>query len=146
MGRPRVYQVHLTAEQKSQLHRLVHTGSGKARVLERARMLLLADADPEFDNGQIGIAVGRSRLAVGRTIKRFALEGLDAALYDKPRPGAAPKLDSEQAAVLVTLACSTPPEGHEHWTLRLLAARMGELQVVDELSYETVRRRLKKPS
>jgi transposase len=75
--------------------------------------------------------------------KRFGTGGLDAALYDKPRPGAVRKLDGKQEALLVALACSQPDE-RETWTMQLLADKLVELNVVDEISDETVRRTLKK--
>ncbi|RKY62069.1 MAG: hypothetical protein DRP95_02040 [Candidatus Latescibacterota bacterium] len=76
--------------------------------------------------------------------KRFAEEGLEAALNERPHPGAKPKLDGKQEAFLVALACSDPPEGREHWTMQLLADRLVELGVVESISDETVRRVLKK--
>ena len=76
--------------------------------------------------------------------KRFATEGLEAALQERPRPGAQPKLDGKQEALLVALACSAPPEGREHWTMHLLADRLVELEAVESISDETVRRVLKK--
>src|SRR4051812_30017777 len=77
--------------------------------------------------------------------QRFVEEGLEAALRPRPSPRVyARKLDGEQEAKLVALACSEPPEGKQRWTLRLLAERMVELEVVPELSHETVRQTLRK--
>ena len=76
--------------------------------------------------------------------KRLAEEGLEAALHDRPRPGARPKLDAKGEATLIALACSDPPEGRECWTMQLLADRLVELGVVEAISDETVRRTLKK--
>ena len=76
--------------------------------------------------------------------KRFVEEGLEAALSERPRPGAARKLDGRQEAFLMALACSDVPEGKGHWSMRMLAERLVELEVVDEISDETVRRTLKR--
>jgi hypothetical protein len=83
---------------------------------------------------------------VERVRKRFVEEGSQAAISERPRPGKAPKLDGRQEAYLVALACSDPPEeaASERWSMRLLAERLVELEVVDEISEETVRRTLKK--
>ena len=77
--------------------------------------------------------------------RRFAVGGIEAALYDKPRPGAVPKLDGKQEALLVALACSQPDD-RESWTMQLLADKLVELKVVEAISDETVRRTLKKTS
>ena len=76
--------------------------------------------------------------------KRFVEEGLEAALSERPRPGAARKLDGRQEAFLMALACSDAPEGKANWSMRMLAERLVELEVVDEISGETVRRTLKR--
>jgi hypothetical protein len=76
--------------------------------------------------------------------KRFVKEGLESALYDKPRPGAKPLFDSKQEAYVIALACSTPPEDREQWTVRLLTDKVVELGVIDAVSRETIRRTLKK--
>jgi hypothetical protein len=82
---------------------------------------------------------------IGRVRQRFVEEGLEAALLPRPSPRVyARKLDGEQEAKLIALACSGPPAGKQRWTLRLLAERMVELEVVPELSHETVRQTLKK--
>ena len=76
--------------------------------------------------------------------RRFVEEGLEAALTDRPRPGAAPKLAPKQQAYVVALACTGPPEGRRRWTMQLLADRLVELEVVPAISDESVRRLLKK--
>lgn len=81
---------------------------------------------------------------VERIRKRFVEEGLEAALSERPRPGATRKLNGHQEAYLVALACGDPPEGKKRWSMRLLADRLVELGVVDGISDETVRRTLKK--
>src|SRR5215207_8331685 len=145
------YLVTLTADERTQLGRLLSSGRRSARTLTRARILLKADqADggPGWDDGRIADALGCGRRTVERVRQRLVEEGLDAALTHKPqaRPSVPPKLDGRAEARLIALACSEPPDGRSGWTLRLLADRLVELEVVDAVSYETVRRALKKTS
>ena len=81
---------------------------------------------------------------MARTRQRFVEAGLEAALTDRPRPGAAPKLTPKQQAFVVALACTKPPEGRLRWTLQLLADRLVELEVIPDISDESIRRLLKK--
>jgi transposase len=136
------YIVDLAADERAGLRTLLNRGVAPARRLTRARILLLADEggpDPE-----IATALHVHRATVERTRRRFVEGGVERALSDKPRPGGRPKLDGEQAAHLVALACSAPPEGRARWTMRLLADRLVELALVEAISDETVRRTLKK--
>jgi len=89
-------------------------------------------------------ALNVSRPCVERIHKRFVLGGLQKALNEDPRPGQRRKLDGRGEATLIATACNQVPEGHEHWTLRLLAGKMVELGVVDSIPYETILRTLKK--
>ena len=91
-------------------------------------------------------ALNVSRPCVERIRKRFVADGMERALNEDPRPGQKRKLDGRAEATLIATACSEAPEGHEHWTLRLLAGRLIQLGVVDTVSHETVRRMLKKTS
>ncbi|MEN6519889.1 MAG: helix-turn-helix domain-containing protein, partial [Armatimonadota bacterium] len=79
-----------------------------------------------------------------RIRKEFVLGGLESALYDKPRPGAAPKITGDIEARITMLACSKPPEGHARWTLRLLADKAVELEYIDSISHTAISERLKK--
>lgn len=142
MPRPKVYAVELTGEQRSRLLELVRKGEAKARMLTRARILLLS-AEGKTDRA-IAEVLQVNPQTVRNIRKRFVEEGLTAALQERPRPGAQPKLDGRQEAFLMALACSEPPEGREHWTMQLLADRLVELGVVESISDETVRRVLKK--
>ncbi len=142
MPRPKKYVVKLTEKQKSHLLELIRKGEAKARILTRARILLLA-AEGKTDKF-VADALKVNPQTVRNIRKRFAEEGLEAALRERPRPGAQPKLDAKGEAFLIALACSDPPEGREHWTMQLLADRLVELGVVDSISDETVRRVLKK--
>jgi transposase len=111
-------------------------------------VLLQADASegrPDWTDTRIAEAVRVSVRTIGRVRQRFVEDGLEAALRPKPSPRVyARKLDGAQEAKLLALACSGPPEGRRRWTLRLLAERMVELEIVPELSHETVRQTLKK--
>jgi transposase len=93
---------------------------------------------------KIAAALHVHRVTVERIRRRFVEGGLEQALNEQPRLGGRPKLDDKQEAMLVALACSQAPEGRSRWTLQLLADRLVELDVVDAISDETVRRTLKK--
>jgi transposase len=144
MPRPKTYVVILTDEQQAHLLGFLKQGAAKARMLTRARILLLSAAGNT--DRFIADVLQVTPQTVRNIRKRFAEEGLEAALQERPRPGAQPKLDGKQEAFLVALACSAPPEGREHWTMQLLADRLVELGVVESISDETVRRVLKKRS
>jgi transposase len=141
MGTKR-YVVTLTNEERTQLLTMIKKGRLAARTLTRAHLLLQADAG--LTQEAIAAALHIGRATVVRICKRFVEEGLAAALRDRSRPGAQRKLDGKQAAFLIALACSTPPEGRTYWTMQLLADKLVELRVVEAISDETVRRLLKK--
>ena len=138
------YVVDLSKEEAEQLRALTHKGACGARKLRRAQILLAADEG--LTDERIAQVLGTGLRTVERVRKRFVEEGSQAAISERPRPGKAPKLDGRQEAYLVALACSSPPEeaASERWSMRLLAERLVELEVVDEISEETVRRTLKK--
>jgi transposase len=142
------YIVTLTEEERRILHAMLSRGKAAARKLMHARILLKADASdggPAWNDEAIaqGLEVGRA--TVERVRKEFVEDGLDAALERrKPRRQYQRKLDGDGEAHLIALACGQAPEGRSRWTLRLLADRMVQLELVDHLSYETVRDVLKK--
>ena len=138
--------IQLTLEQRRELEGLLHRGNAPARTQTRARVLLLSDRSQgqTRTDGQVAEAVLCYKRTVGNVRRRFQEGGLQAALYDKPRPGAEPKFTGEVEAQLTVLACSDPPEGRARWTLRLLAGQMIELGYVDYISHVTVRELLKK--
>jgi transposase len=142
------YRVTLEAAEREGLEKLISTGKGAARRLAHARVLLLADeaeGGPGRTDESVAAAVAVSVATVERVRERFVERGLEAALSPKPSTRVyARRLDGVAEARLVALACSAPPEGRARWTLRLLADRMVELEVVDGLSHETVRETLKK--
>jgi transposase len=134
--------VDLPDEERADLEALTRRGKAPARKVAHARVLLLA-SDGLTDE-QIAMATGRSRSLVERTRKRFVSNGLEVALWDKPRPGKRAMLDERGRGTLTALACSNPPEGRTCWTMQLLANELVVRQVVPSISDETVRRELKK--
>lgn len=138
------YVVRLTPAEREELQGIVSKGTANARKIVHAQILLKVDADgPRWTDEQAAEAFNVHTSSV-----RFVFEGLQSALDRKKqvRPSRERKLDGAQEARLLAIACSEPPEGRVRWTLRLLAGRMVELQVVDTLSHETVRQALKKTS
>jgi transposase len=143
------YKVTLTAEERQQLHALVTTDKAAAKKLTHARILLKADAadgGPAWPDERIADALDVSTATIVRVRQRFVEQGLEAALVRKKqdRPSRERKLDGAAEARLIVLACSKPPDGRACWTMRLLADKLVELEVVDSVSDETVRRVLKK--
>ena len=138
----KLYPVHLSTEQRADLEQLISSGTHKARVLARARILLLAATNHTDDEIAAAVLVGRA--TVERTRQRFATEGLERALHGHKPSGRPPRITGEVEAQLVLLACSDPPVGCARWTLHLLADRLVELHVVETISSEHVRQMLKK--
>jgi hypothetical protein len=142
------YVINLTAEDRQQLEQLIASGIAPARSLTHARILLKSDSSPEgshWSYDQICEALEVAPLTVMNVRKRYAEEGLAAALYrKKPDREYERCLDGEAEAHLIALACSEPPEGQERWTLRLLGKRMVELEYVEAVSHESIRTTLKK--
>ena len=142
------YEVLLSTEEREQLQQLIAAGTAPARKLTHARILLKADrgpGGPGWVDERIVEAVEVSQPTISRVRKQYVDEGLEAALNRRaPRRDYVRKLDGAGEAQLVALACSPPPVGRGDWTLRLLADRLVELEIVEEISYQTVRRTLKK--
>jgi transposase len=138
------YLIHLTDEERQKLLDLTRKGTAKARQFKRAMILLKAN-DGMHDT-EIMAALDVSRPCVERIRKRFASEGLEKALFEDPRPGQKRKMDGSAEAFLIATAQSQAPNGHKHWSLRLLAEKVIESGVVDNISYETIRRVLKNSS
>ena len=138
------YKVSLSEDEKQYLQALIRKGTSAARSQTRARILLKAPEDVQ--DKAIIEALGVSPSMVAKTRQRCVEEGPEAALKDRPRPGQAPKLTHKQAAHLIAIACSAAPEGHTHWTLRLLAGKVVELAYAPSCSHETIRQLLKKHS
>lgn len=144
MGKHRIIQ--LTDDQRQELEKLINSGHAPARTQSRARILLLLDRSQgkRWLDREVTAAVMCSRGRVVDVRRRFVNDGLQAALYEKPRPGQKPKITGDIEAQLVLLACSDAPEGHDHWTLRLLADRLVELTELESISHVAVGERLKK--
>ena len=141
------YIVRLTPEERTSLETLISSGKAPARTLTHARILLKADcspAGPAWPDVGISEALEVSLPTIQRVRQTLVLEGFDAALHRKLPPARQRKLDGQQEAHLIALACSTPPDGHKRWSLRLLTKRFVELQDGDTVGRETVRQVLKK--
>ena len=145
------YGVFLNGKKRSNLERLVSSGTNKARTITRARILLLSDESPRgISRGmsktdkEIMEVLGMSARTVAATRQRFVEEDLEGALNEKPRLGRPPKLTGRDEAKLTAIACSEPPEGRVRWSVRLLADKLVEVDLVDSISHEAVRRYLKK--
>ena len=144
------YAVRLTPDERERLSRLIRSGKSSARIVARARILLKVAEG--WNAPQVAAALDISKGTVYRAKRRYAEEGLDGVLQDRVQANRYRKLDDKGEAhpvsstgqALIALACSPAPDGHDHWTLHLLADRVVELGLVESLSYETVRLRLKK--
>ena len=146
MSKEAKFVVRLSVNERLFLNGLIaETRTAKERAL-RARLFLKADADgPCWTDSQIADAFEISTLKVARLRKRCVLEGWEAALCQRPQANRKPrKLDGAGEARLVALACGKTPSGCSQWTLQLLADKLVELKIVDEISDETVRKTLKK--
>ena len=142
MTRTLLPAVELSEDEQEHLFALIHKGSHSARVITRAR--ILCKLDRGWSNQEVCAALDVTLATVLKTRRRWTEGGLEAALGELPRPGQRPKLDAKQAATITALACSKAPEGHDHWTLRLLGAKIVELGFADSYSHEGVRQLLKK--
>jgi hypothetical protein len=147
----KIYIVRLSAEERAQLEQLVSKGKAAARKLTHARILLLADVSesgPGWKDERIVEALHVGVRQVEEVRRRLVMEGLEAALNRRRqcRPSRMRKLDGEKEAHLIALACGSAPDGRKRWTLRMLADKLVEMEVVDSVSHETVRQTLKKMS
>lgn len=144
----KIYSVTLTIEERQKLTDLVNKGTGLAGKLKRARILLMADEAQEnggWKDDDIVRALHTSRRTVERARQMCVEAGVEAAInHKRPRNRRSKILDGAAEARLTQLACSEAPDGHERWTLQMLADKLIELEVVETVSYETVRTTLKK--
>jgi hypothetical protein len=142
------FRVMLELVEREQLRTLLTTGRHAARKLLNAQILLLSDRGPDGPGRtaeEISQLLPVCSRSVERLRKRFVLEGLEAALSRKPPNRVYERvLDGDAEARLTAIACSTPPEGRDRWTITLLQDRLVTLQVVDKVSRSTVQRTLKK--
>lgn len=144
----KIYRVTLRDEEREELTALANKGTGNARRMRRARILLLSDENHSgggWKDADIAQALSVHRRTVERTREKCVELGVEAALnHTSPQSQKDKLLDGEAEARLVQLACSEAPNGHDRWSLRLLADRLIELEVVETVSHETVRTTLKK--
>jgi transposase len=138
---PKKYQVELTDDQR---HALEGSRAGALTLRQRNRVEVLLRADAGDTDAEIAQALGVSANTVATVRRRFAGEGLEAALAERPRRGAPAKLDGKQEAAIIALACSPTEDGQARWSVRRLSERAVALEVVESVSRETVRRLLKK--
>ncbi len=136
------HEVTLLLNEKKKLKAIVSSGQNKAVVIRRAHILLKADEGKT--DVEISAMLYVSEQTIRRTRLRYATEGLQVALEDKPHPKPASKLNEEQEAHLVAVTCSAPPAGHARWTLELLQERLIEDDIVSGIAPETARLLLKK--
>src|SRR5499433_4341419 len=139
------YAVDLTDTERTELREIISKNKVKRSTIINAYILLKADRSCGWTNAAIALAYDVSTKKVEQLKKRFVEEGFEAALYRKPVTNAhRRKITGEEEAHLIALCCSQAPEGRERWTLRMLADKMVERDMVDAVSHETVRRTLKK--
>jgi hypothetical protein len=143
---PKKYIVRLTDEERNVLSRIVAKFKGTSQKVRRAQVLLKADADgPCWTDARIAEAFDCRTKTVENIRERFVTAGFDVTLHGKPRSVPTPKLlDGEQEAKIIAMRLGPPPAGFSNWTLRLLADQVVALEIVESISYETVRRTLKK--
>jgi hypothetical protein len=143
---PKKYVVRLTEEERRTLGEYVSKQKGTSQKVRRAQVLLKADADgPGWIDADIAEAYGCRVQTVENIRERFVTEGFESTLHGKPRTMPRPKLlDGEQEAKLIAMRLGSPPAGFGYWSLRLLAEKVVELEIVESISHETVRRTLKK--
>ena len=138
---PKKYHVALTDDQRQALEA---RRSGPLTLRQRNRVDVLLRADAGETDVEIAEGLGISANTVANVRGRFDAEGLEAALAERPRKGAPPKLDGKQEAAVIALACSPTEDGFARWSVRRLSERAVALEVVESVSRETVRRLLKK--
>jgi hypothetical protein len=141
------YIVRLSKEERNTLREIVKKLSGSSQKVRRAQILLKADASgPAWSDSRIAEAFGCRRQTVEKLRQRLVETGFQQTLDGKKRadPPTPKLLDGEQEAKIIATRLGPPPKGYANWTLRLLARKVVELQIVDAVSYETVRRTLKK--
>jgi len=140
--------IRLSRDDRRMLTRMVRVGRQSAWTLQRARIVLLADAatdGPARHDAEVAAAVGVVPRTVARARSAWCARGL-ACLTRKPqdRPSVPPKLSTAQTLEIAALACTAPPPGFARWSLRLLTARVIELDIVDTICPETIRQALQK--
>jgi putative transposase len=137
MGHYRKLRVQLTWRHRKKLKELLRAGVQSVRVVRRA--LVLSQLDQGESASQVAAALQLSEKAVREIGWRYNQQGLDRALYDNPRPGAKPLLDSDERQRVVAMVCGNPPEGHARWTVRVIAEEAVKRKLVARVGRETIR-------
>ena len=140
MGRPA--PMHLSEDERDHLQVFIRRGKANARTLTRARVLLKSDAG--WTDAEIAEALDLAEQTIRNIRKHFREGGVEAVLTDKRQARRRQALTDEQAAHLIAVTCSKVPDGHDHWTVRMLAGKAVEFGYVRRISPETVRQLLKK--
>ena len=141
------YIVRLTHGERAEALEVVKKLKGTSQKVRRAQILLKADADgPDWTDAEIAEAFSCRTRTVERLRRRLCEQGFEMALNraERPEPPVAKLLDGDQEARIIAMRLGSPPQGYANWTLRLLARQVVELELVEAVSYETVRRTLKK--
>lgn len=141
------HHIRLTPDQRAEAEAVLARGQHTALTARRARLLLEAEERPDRgrrSDRQVADLCAVSARTVARVRASFATDGFAVALHGRPHPGAGPKLSVAQEVRLVALACSPPPAGHARWSVRLLTARVVELEAMPVVGRELVRTTLKK--
>src|SRR5919204_2925272 len=134
------YAIDLTDAERAALREILSKNKAKRSTIINAYILLKADRTCGWTNADIALAYEVSTKKVEQLKKRFVEEGFEAALYRKPVTNAhCRKITGDEEAHLIALYCSQAPEGQERWTLRMLADKMVELELIDSISHETIR-------
>lgn len=138
------HRVKLSKPERQYLQKIVESGKDKARKITRCRVLLLADEAKGKTDEEISDALGVCLATIFNIRRRYHQGGLERAIQEAPRSGQPPKFDGKSMAKITAIACSKPPEGHARWSLRLLADSVVELDIVESISYQSIRNILKK--
>ena len=141
------YIVRLTEEERQELHNVIKKLKGSSQKVRRAQILLKVDTDgPSWTDQKVSDAFNCRTKTVENIRQRFVLQGFQEALNGKQRqePPTPKLLDGKQEARVIATRLGSPPAGYANWSLRLLARRVVELEIVDAISHETVRQTLKK--
>ena len=136
--------VKLNEHERQYLRKIVETGKDNARKITRCRILLLADEAKGKTDEEISDALGVCLATIFNIRRRYHQGGIERAIQEAPRSGQPTKFNGKSMAKITAIACSKPPEGHARWSLRLLADSVVELDIVEAISYQSVRNILKK--
>lgn len=141
MGRKPIYEIKLTEEEKQALIDITSKGKHSARVIKRAQIIL--DKASGLEDEEISKRLYLSVRGIQQIKRNFYFERLKS-LQDKPRSGRPRIIDGDIEAHIIAIACSKPPKGHASWTIRMLADRAVELEIMDSVSHMTIFNTLKK--